>query len=74
MERIELGSILIVEDGEGGAEPVQSDGVLTAGRVVASAKGEGWALPGEGGVPGPCLDKSASISCTHGVLSHLVGQ
>ena len=35
--------------------------------------GEGRALPGEGGVPGPCLDRLASILCTRGVVSHLVG-
>ena len=36
--------------------------------------GEGWSLLGEGGVPGPRLIRSASMSCTCGVVSHLVGQ
>ena len=36
--------------------------------------GEGWAPPGEGGVPGPCLNRSVSISHMCGVFSHLVGQ
>ena len=40
---------------------------------VASANGDGWALPGEGGVPGPCLNRSASMSCVQGVHSCLVG-
>ena len=74
VDRIELGLILIVEDGEDGVGLVQSDGVVAAGGVVASANGEGWALPGEGGVPSPCLDKLASILCTCGVLSCLVGR
>ena len=51
------------------------------GGMVASAvgdswslpDGEGWVLSGEGGVPGPCLDRSASMSCTCGVVSCLVG-
>ena len=73
-DRIELGSILIVKDGDDGVGPVQSDGVVTVGGVVASANGEGWALPGEGGVLGPCLDKLASILHTCGVPSHLVGR
>ena len=62
---------------EGGSDPgmgpVQSVGVLTVGGVTASAGDKGWALPGEGGVPGPHCDRSASILCTCGVPSHLVG-
>ena len=41
MDRIELGSIQIVEDGEDDPGPVQSDGVLTTGGVPASANGDG---------------------------------
>ena len=52
------------------------------GGVIASAAGDSWslpdgegrALPGEGGVPGPCLNRSVSMSCTCGVVSHLVGR
>ena len=33
MDRIEWGSILMVEEGEGGVGPVQSDGVVTVGEV-----------------------------------------
>ena len=55
-------------------DPVQSVEVLTAGGVTVSASNEGRALPGEGGVPGPHYDRSASISHTCGVLSCLVGQ
>ena len=62
------------EDGEDGAGPVQSDGVVTTGRVIASADGEDGALLGEGGVPIPCLNRSASMLHPHGVLSCLVGQ
>ena len=72
-ERVGFGSILIVEDGEEDPRPVQSVGVLTTGGVVSSAEGEGWVLLGEGGVPSPCIHRSASIPCTCGVLSHLTG-
>ena len=49
---------------------------------IASAVGDGWSLPdgegwtlsGEGGVPGPCLDRLVSMSRTCGVVSHQVGQ
>ena len=46
-------------------DPVQSVEVLTAGGVMQV---------GEGGVPGPHYDRSASILHTCGVLSCLVGQ
>ena len=36
--------------------------------------GEGWALSGEGGVPGPCLDRPVSMLHTCGVVSRLVGR
>ena len=36
VDRTEHGSILIVEDGDGGAGPVQSAGVVTAGEVIVS--------------------------------------
>ena len=49
------------------------DGALAVGDSWSLPDGEGWALLGEGGVPGPCLDRSASMSCTRGVFSRLVG-
>ena len=47
---------------------------LATGDGRSLPDGEGWALPGEGGVPGPCLDRSVSMSRTCGVFSCLVGQ
>lgn len=35
-DRTEQGSILMVEEGDGGAGPIQSDGVVTVGEVVAA--------------------------------------
>ena len=46
---------------------------MTAGGLVASADGDSWVLPGEGGVPGPCLNRLASMSHMRGVRSCLVG-
>ena len=71
-DRIGFGSILIVENGEGDPGPVQSNGVLPAGGVVASADGEGCTLLGEGGVPSPCLCRSVSIPCTRDAPSCLI--
>ena len=68
------GSIQMVEE-ESDLEtgPVQSEGVLTFSVVDAFSNSEGGTLLGEGGVPGPHSVRLASISCTHGVPSRLVG-
>ena len=71
-DRMGLGLIQIVEDGEDDPGPVQSVRVLTVGGVVASTDCGVGMLLGEGGVLGLCHCRSASIPCTHGVLSHLI--
>ena len=63
-DRTEQGSILIIEDGDGGAGPIQSTGMVTAGEVPAPPI-EGVLL---GGSPGIVIAGVVVAPLVRGVL------